>query len=648
MHIVSVAPFAGNLTKSALSYFTKEPITPGTLIKIPLRKKSVYAIVLESTDLKNAKTRLRTSDFRLRKIDGVVRENFFTPAFLSAVSQTAEYYGCQFGQLLPVFAPALMLDLVTSFSETKNPAEGEESSKNTDIKKPLRQLVQVPEKERFQAYLRIIKKTQKREESVFLAVPDRVSGENLFHFLTEHLPHPSSLVFLHGNLPKKQLRENLKRVLSGSLPLVIIGTPSFFATPHGKVGAIILENESSELYRSQKQPYPDARVFVLEYANAANIDFFLGASVLRTETLELLQSENFEKTAAFQTELSLPEKVFLADMTKYRESDKKFRIFAESTERLLAKNLEEKKKVFIFALRKGLAGVTVCRDCTSVVLCKNCSAPMVLYESSGKNSERKFVCSRCRFTVSAREKILCETCGGFRLEALGIGIDRVRAYLKKAFPHASVAQIDGEHTKTYRQALQEKTRFCTPVDEANSAQILLGTEMAIKYLSAKEADCSIVVSLDSLFSLPDFRINEKIFSLLSSIAEKTKHELVVQTRNPEAELLQASLKGNIKTFHQEDLQDRKRFGYPPFTKIIKISFLDKQKESEVRKEKIQRFFSAYQPEIYQGFTEKIRNRYLTHALLRLPARDPLPEDLKKRLQALSPEFQIRIDPESIL
>lgn len=116
--------------------------------------------------------------------------------------------------------------------------------------------------------------------------------------------------------------------------------------------------------------------------------------------------------------------------------------------------LQNKETVFLFTVRKGLAGFTVCNDCGHTLLCKNCNVPIVLYGSKQNtatkiNKERIFMCNKCGEKESASAK--CPKCDSWNLTPLGIGTDKVTEEVKDLFPKANIIQIDREATNTEKE-----------------------------------------------------------------------------------------------------------------------------------------------------------------------------------------------------
>jgi primosomal protein N' (replication factor Y) len=82
-----------------------------------------------------------------------------------------------------------------------------------------------------------------------------------------------------------------------------------------------------------------------------------------------------------------------------------------------------------------------------------------------------------------------------------------------------------------------------------------------------------VVALDALLGAPDFRAGERAFALLWAAAEAVgpRGRLVVQTRHPEHEAVQAITRCERSAFYQRELLVREELGYPPFRRLCVIA-----------------------------------------------------------------------------
>jgi len=124
-----------------------------------------------------------------------------------------------------------------------------------------------------------------------------------------------------------------------------------------------------------------------------------------------------------------------------------------------------------------------------------------------------FLCHKCGVQEDSERK--CSECSSWRLVALGIGIEGVEEEIKKLFSSIKIFKIDSDSIKTHKKGLAVADNFFS-----SPGSILLGTEMALSYLY-KEIDSTAAVGIDSLFTLPDFRMSEKIFNTLLLLRIKT-------------------------------------------------------------------------------------------------------------------------------
>jgi primosomal protein N' (replication factor Y) len=152
--------------------------------------------------------------------------------------------------------------------------------------------------------------------------------------------------------------------------------------------------------------------------------------------------------------------------------------------------------------------------------------------------------------------------------------------------------------------------------------------------------------MDSFFSIPDFRISEKIFNLLLDIRAKTKNAFLVQTRNKEHNVLKLALSGNLADFYRTEIKQREDFNFPPFKVFIKITIMgDKRVISKEMKE-LKKYLEEYSFDIYPGFISKIKGKYILNGLITL---DKWPDkNLLDKLLSLPPKFAVNVDPDNLL
>jgi primosomal protein N' (replication factor Y) len=180
------------------------------------------------------------------------------------------------------------------------------------------------------------------------------------------------------------------------------------------------------------------------------------------------------------------------------------------------------------------------------------------------------VCHHCGRSKRLEDR--CPRCNGPRYRPFGVGTQRIEQEARAQFPGARVARWDsdvsgqkGSHERMV-QAL-----------EAGEVDILVGTQMLAKGLDLPEMTVVGVVDADVGLSLPDYHAHERTFQLLSQVAGRAGRRdkpgyVYIQTYEPEAGSILAAASHEYQTFYEEELAHRRRAGYPPFNRMVKLVF----------------------------------------------------------------------------
>jgi primosomal protein N' (replication factor Y) len=446
--------------------------------------------------------------------------------------------------------------------------------------------------------------------------------------------------------------------MNSTHPVLIVCTPPFLSIPKKNIGTVILEHENSNAYKMMMKTHIDLRVFVEIYASKINARFIMADEMLRYETigrkdidsLNTLHPLSFRIDFGRQIEIKNPRTPLLKSP---QGNALKFEIFPEQTIKEIKFALENKKSVFIFSLRKGLATTTICKDCGETVSCEKCKAPLVLY-TSHQGKKRMFVCNKCAQEIDG--DVSCISCRSWNLMPLGIGTDTVLEEIEKKILGSKekirIFKLDKESAKTASGAKKIIKEF-----EENPGSILIGTEMAFFYLK-KKVSLSIIASFDSLWSIPNFKMGEKIIQIILSMIGNTADKLIIHTKNENDKAILGIKSLNLLSFVREELEDRKKLNYPPYKRFIKIIYLGDKEQTIKAKKILEEIFKDYSPEIFSGFIAKTKNKYVTNVLIKIDiGKWSLPEislnssidqNLLTKLLSLPPSFQVLVDPEDLL
>jgi|CXWK01.1.fsa_nt_gi primosomal protein N' (replication factor Y) len=651
MHILDVIPLARGINKDLLSYFAPNATAPGTIVTVPLRGKTVFALVVASRPAEDARLELKNAAFTYKKIHGVSSEHLLSHEFMRATKRTADYHAASLGSLLFSVLPNIVLDNIGELTHVAIPPQ---SSAQLNAKQPEQPeqkflhgaILQADDEERFFNYRSLVRQEFARGRSVFLCMPTVGDIKRAEKMLEKGIAEYSYT--FHGSIKKKDLVSRWNKLATETHPVFIIGTGQFFCVPRRDIGTIIIERESSRVYKSQSRPFTDLRFFAEKYALETNTQIIFADTLLRAETVWRHKNDELGEVMPLSMRVKTAAKTHTIDMRTQVSGRGRFDPISKTIEELIRMSGERGEKLFLFASRRGLSPITICMDCSTVITCKTCNAPIVLHTSTAKHAEkisnsdreRVFVCHRCGETRDAHER--CRSCSGWRLHTLGVGIELIAQELAERFPNQTIFRIDSDSVKTNAEAMRIAKSFY----EAPGG-ILLGTEMALTYLGEKIENVGII-SMDSMFAVPDFRIREKILSILIRLRSLAEKYFIIQTRNIEESVFEFAEKGNLLEFYKQELDDRAQFDYPPFTTLIKISLSGDKEKVTASMQTIAEAFQDYNISIYPAFTPFARGTYTMHALIKIGRDRWVEPALYEKLRALPPSFSIAVDPDSVL
>ncbi len=672
LSIITVIPLTRSKVAGELSYFTASEVLIGAIVSVPLRSKNIYAIVINVRPAADLKSEIKDASFQLKKIGKVKAIAFFPPAFMEACKILAEYYATTIGSVIDTLISDTLMENASRIAmPVRQNQFFNEIKSSTTIDETF--AIQGDDEDRLGSWRSLIRQEFARKRSVAIYVPTVEDAKTLTDALTKGIE--GYIFILHGKLAKKNIIDTWKSIVETAHPVVIVATGSFSILPRNDIDAVIIERENSRGWIGQKQPYLDIRHALETIARKQKQTVYRADSILRAETLHRLDTHEIAQGSPFKWRSISNAKDVLIDMRSEKGwqqhpprtastsgegappsqspsllpkvasdvvatlSPAAFRILSPELEELITYNQESNTHLFILTMRRGLSPITICSDCETIVSCTKCSAPVVLHTSknSGKNF---FMCHTCGERRDANET--CKNCDSWRLTPLGIGIDRVYEEIQSKFPSVDIFKIDADTTKTDAQISATIEKF-----RSKPGSILLGTEMTLVHLTEK-IDHIAIASLDSLFALPDFRIQEKIMYLITRLRSMADRSIFIQTRKAEEKVFDYGLKGNLSDFYRATLDERKQFSYPPFSTLIKITIEGKKEKIAANMAEVQELLEPREIDVFPAFTSTVRGNSIIHGLIKLPEGGWPNSDLIEKLRSLPPNVKVKVDPESLL
>lgn len=640
MNLITVIPISRAKMPPTLSYFTTSDTEIGSIVSVPIRSKNIHAIVVETKPVEEAKAEIKKAPFEIRKLSKIKSTKFFSNSFMEASKYLAQYYATNIGSVINSLVADCLLEDINKIKISDTNTE------TTNINTSETYAVQGDDSDRISTWKSLIRQEFAKKNSVAIYLPTIEESKNTYNILEKGIE--GYIFLLNTEMTKKKIIDVWNKISTTEHPVVIVCTSSFAILPRQDIQTVIIERENARGWISQRAPYIDAR-HALEYISRKDKrNVHLADNILRTETLFRLDEAEIAEGSPFKWRSVSDAKDQIIDMINNKdivvsestEEKKPFRVISDELEKLIIKNKEENLHLFIMSLRRGISSITTCDDCGTIVVCNNCASPMVLHASK-ENNRNFFMCHRCGERRSAIET--CSKCNSWRLTPLGIGVERIYREIKDKFPDHEIIEINADTTKTQKQIDLAIEHW-----RSHPGSILIGTEMALSHLKEK-VDHSAIISLDSLFALPDFRIEEKIMYTLIRLRAMTIRNFLLQTRKPNEKIFEYGTKGNLSDFFRNTLNQRKTFNYPPYKILIKISIEGKKDEIAEMMAYIQReILSEQEMDIFPAFTSSTHGNSIIHSLVRIDNMKWPDVELVNKLRTLPPNVLIKINPESLL
>ena len=259
--------------------------------------------------------------------------------------------------------------------------------------------------------------------------------------------------------------------------------------------------------------------------------------------------------------MMLPETI-LVDMQE--EIKKRNFIFSEILKDKISEKLLNKEQVILLLNRRGFSTFITCSACGYTYKCPNCDITLTYHKTS--NNLR---CHYCGYYIKKDD--LCPNCHENALNYLGLGTQKLEEELKKLYPNANIIRMDQDTTS-------KKGSYQRIIDDFADEKydILLGTQMISKGLDFKNVTLVGIINADTSLNIPDFRANEKTFNLLYQTSgragrDKKPGEVIIQTFNPENEVLKFVKDNNYEAFYNYEMDIRHKLKYPPYTYITVLN-----------------------------------------------------------------------------
>ena len=580
-------------------------IMPGSIVKVTVVGRAYTAVVLKVKD---------SPEFDPAKIIPIKEPVNFPPVSqdnMDFLKQIASYYMCSLGEAFRFAAPSTVKALKRPRSGSK---EAGQSPGSTQMSMPamtaqpdlsVQQVKTAPTPVQFptlspdqsramreinglfdkgknvllhgvtgsgktEIYMTLAAECLRQGRNVLYLVPEVAISRQIQSRLAGHFG--DSLLVYHSRQTPVHKREVYAQVAGNTRPYILLGLRSALFLPYRDLGLIIVDEEHDTSYKQTDQaPRYHGRDTALMLGRVMRCPVLLGSA---TPSFESIYNVHTGKLGLVSLEHRYfggnDSSVVLVDMHKERRKNAVKGPFSLILLKAITARLERHEQVLIFRSRRAYASVVECSGCGTVLKCPKCNIPLSYHKFSNSLS-----CHYCGYTAPAPS--VCPECGKEDLALLGDGTERIEEALQEFFPEARIGRFDADTAKDKREEARLLKQFSD-----GKIDILVGTQMITKGFDFSRLTLTAVLKAEAVTSLFDFRADEKALQLLRQLMGRAGRrdaagEMIIQagrTDHPIFNMLLHPGTDNIR----ELMEERREFGYPPYTRIIRISLKSNDKD----------------------------------------------------------------------
>lgn len=464
-------------------------------------------------------------------------------------------------------------------------------------------------------YIKLIEEHIKQGKQVLYMLPEIALTSQVIRRLQKHFG--GYIGIYHSKFSQNERVEIWNKVKNGELR-VVLGARSSVFLPYQNLGLIICDEEHDSSFK-QQEPAPryNGRDAAIYFASLFGAKTLLGSGTPSVESYYNATTGKYGLVELLQRygDLKLPP-IEMIDLRKIMQKDKSKIMLSPQLVEAVNEVMARNRQVILFQNRRGYSPYQICSVCSWIPQCKYCDVSLTFHKLNNK-----LVCHYCGTTYPPVHT--CAACGSDKFLQRNFGTEKIEEQLQETFPDAKVARMDIDTVKGKNAHDVLIQQF-----EQKRIDILVGTQMVVKGLDFDNVDLVGILDADGLLHFADFRVNERAFQLIEQVSGRAgrKEEtgkVLVQTSQPQHPLLQVVQQHDYKAMFAEEIKKRKEFFYPPFSRLIHLTFKHKIKEVVERAahnyaEALKAKYGQYLVGPAEPVVGRIRNQYLIELLIKLP------------------------------
>ncbi len=464
-----------------------------------------------------------------------------------------------------------------------------------------------------QLYIKLIEEYFMQGKQVLYLLPEIALTAQIIRRLQKHFG--GNITIYHSKFNNQERIELWNKIRTGEIKIVLGARSSLFL-PFKDLGLVIVDEEHDPSYK-QQDPAPryNARDAAIFYGSLFKAKIVLGSATPSLETYYNAKQNKYglvELNERFGG-IKLPE-IEIINTTQVVQKGKV--MISPQLKEAIQKAVEADRQVILFQNRRGYNPYLICGTCGYLPQCVHCDVSLTLHKYSNK--------LHCHYCGSTYPKLVtCPACGTNKWLEKNFGTEKIEEQLENDFANFKIARMDVD-------SVRGKTAHDNLIHlfEQQRLDILVGTQMVVKGLDFEKVSLVGVLDADGLLSFADFRANERAFQLMEQVSGRAgrKHEqgkVMIQAINVKHPILLLVQQHDYEKFYRFEIEKRKEFFYPPFSRMVMVTLKHRDKETvEAAANKLAQLLSQDLKDFITGpaapVVGRLRNMYLMELMIKLP------------------------------
>jgi primosomal protein N' (replication factor Y) len=378
----------------------------------------------------------------------------------------------------------------------------------------------------------------------------------------------------HSSVSVAQRKKSWQRIAGGSAR-VVVGARSALFLPYRNLQLLVVDEEHEASYKQEDGVIYHARDMAVLRGKEEDIPVILASATPSLESTVNAQRGKYQEVCLRERHGDFDE--IPPQLIDLRQDKPERGCWVSPTLRTaLHDTLKAGHQSLLFLNRRGYAPLLLCRTCGHRFQCPNCDSWMVMHQKPAR-----LQCHQCDWRMPMPSH--CPECNSTdSLVACGPGVERIEEEVAELYPTARIVTLSSDEGELPAQIHSII---------AGEADIIIGTQMVAKgHDFGRLALVGIVDGDLGLFG-GDLRASERCYQLMHQLAGRAGRDAVegrvfLQTTQPEHPVMQALEAGDRPGFVQQELNLRKRAGWPPYGRLAAV-LLEGFDETQVKQTAMQ-------------------------------------------------------------